>query len=118
VTRTLAILAGVLLACTHAVRPEARALDPVTTPNAMTVQEAKGGKQRVPAVDHRFVARAEAQVALGGNTRVLRTSEEAREIVAAPAAQNPTPAKVSVSSGEALMERTVLACVGAGIKVL
>ncbi len=44
------------------------------------VLHAKGNKQRVPATQHRFVARAEAQVELSGKTRTLRASEEVRDV--------------------------------------
>jgi hypothetical protein len=52
----------------------------VTTNTSTTVQDSKGGQQRIPAVQHRFVARAEAQVGVSGKMRVLRAVEEARDL--------------------------------------
>src|SRR5262245_50528149 len=54
-------------------------LDHSTGATVATVPDAKGGKQRVPATQHRFLARAEAQVELGEKTRVLHAAEEARD---------------------------------------
>jgi len=51
----------------------------VTSTTFASVLDAKGGNQRVPAVQHRFVARAEGQVGLAGKTRMLRAQEEARD---------------------------------------
>ena len=50
-----------------------------TSATSALVADGMGKKQRVPAVQHRFVARAEAQVELGSKTRTLRASEEARD---------------------------------------
>ena len=44
------------------------------------VPDAKGKTVRVPATQHRFLARAEAQVDLGSKTRTLRAQEEARDL--------------------------------------
>lgn len=52
----------------------------LTTSTVATVTDAKGNKQRVPATQHRFVAKADAQAELGGKTRVLRASEEVRDL--------------------------------------
>jgi hypothetical protein len=41
--------------------------------------DASGVQQRIPATQHRFVARAAAQVSLGDNTRTLHAVEEARD---------------------------------------
>jgi hypothetical protein len=43
------------------------------------VPDAKGSKQHVQAVQHRFIARAQGDVELAGKTRTLRASEEARD---------------------------------------
>jgi hypothetical protein len=51
-----------------------------TSSISATVSDAKGKKVRVPATQHRFVARAEAQVVLGSKTRTLRALEEARDL--------------------------------------
>ena len=45
-----------------------------------TVADDKGNKQRVPATQHRAVARVEAQVELSGKTRTLRASDELRDL--------------------------------------
>jgi hypothetical protein len=49
------------------------------SPTVATVADAKGNKQRVPATQHRVVARAEAQVELSGKTRTLRVTDELRD---------------------------------------
>ena len=54
-------------------------VDHSTSSTTATATDAKGKKVRVPATQHRFVARAEAQVALGSKTRMLRAQEEARD---------------------------------------
>ena len=54
-------------------------LDHFTSPTMAAVVDGKGGKQRVPATQHRFVARAQAQVELGEKTRMLHAAEEARD---------------------------------------
>ena len=55
------------------------AIEHGTTSTTATATDAKGKKVRVPATQHRFVARAEAQVALGTKTRMLRAQEDARD---------------------------------------
>jgi hypothetical protein len=55
------------------------AVDHVTSSTVAQAKDASGKTQRVPATQHRFVARAEAQVELLGKTRVLRASDEARD---------------------------------------
>ncbi len=55
------------------------AVDHATSTTVAQAPDAKGKTQRVPATQHRFVARAEAQVELAGKTRVLRASDEARD---------------------------------------
>ena len=54
-------------------------MDHLTNPTVASIVSANGAKQRVPATQHRFVARAEAQVELGEKTRTLHASEEARD---------------------------------------
>jgi hypothetical protein len=54
-------------------------IDHSTTATTATASDLKGRKVRVPATQHRFVAKVEAQVALGSKTRTLRAQEEARD---------------------------------------
>jgi hypothetical protein len=95
-------------------------LDHVTTATSTTVVDAKGGNQRVPAVQHRFVARAEAQVGLGGKTRVLRATEEVRDFTWDAAPRQAVEAKFepTVPAGEDLKKRAVLGWVRALAKAL
>lgn len=51
-----------------------------TSSTTALVADAKGKKVRVPATQHRFVARAEAQVVLGSKTRTLHAQDEARDL--------------------------------------
>jgi hypothetical protein len=51
-----------------------------TTPSYAAVPDADGKRRNVPVTQHRFVARAEGQAELGGKTRTLRASEEARDM--------------------------------------
>src|SRR3989442_5438149 len=60
-------------------------VDHVTSSTVAQVQDEKGGKQRVPATQHRFVARAQGEVELAGKTRLLRASEEVRDLTWAAA---------------------------------
>jgi hypothetical protein len=50
-----------------------------TTPSYAAIPDGTGKRRSVPATQHRFVARVEGQVELGGKTRTLRASEEARD---------------------------------------
>jgi hypothetical protein len=86
-------------------------LDHVTASTSTTVTTAKGGKQRVPATQHRFVARAEAQVGLAGKTRVVRALEEARDLTWDAAPQNAVEAKFEprVPAAEELKQRAARA---------
>jgi hypothetical protein len=95
-------------------------VDHVTTATSTTVVDAKGGNQRVPAVQHRFVARAEAQVGLGGKTRVLRATEEARDFTWDASPNQAVVAKFepSVPAADELKKRAVLAWVRAVAKAL
>ena len=51
-----------------------------TSVTTTTVPDAHGKTVRVPATQHRTLARAEAQVALGSKTRTLRAQDEARDL--------------------------------------
>jgi hypothetical protein len=64
-----------------------------TNSTVAQVPDANGGKQRVPAVQHRFIARAQAEVELAGKTRVLRAVEEARDLTWAAAPKIAVAAK-------------------------
>src|SRR4051812_15483945 len=55
-------------------------IDHTTTPTTTMAADAKGNKVRIPATQHRFLARAEAQVEVGSKTRTLRAHEEARDL--------------------------------------
>ena len=95
-------------------------LEHLTGATVATVADAKGAKQRVPATQHRFVARAEAQVELAGKTRTLHASEEARDNTWAAAPKLAVPAKFepSVPPPEELKKRAVLSWVQALAKAL
>lgn len=54
-------------------------LEHQTTPSYAAVPDAAGKRRTIPVTQHRFVARVEGQVELGGKTRTLRASEEARD---------------------------------------
>jgi len=60
-------------------------IEHATNSTIAQVTDANGGKQRVPAVQHRFTARAQAEVELAGKTRVLRGVEEVRDLTWAAA---------------------------------
>ena len=95
-------------------------IDHSTFNTVATAPDAKGGHQRVPAVQHRFIAKVEAQVELGGKTRVLRASEEARDTTweAAPRLAVAAKFNPSVPSAEELKKRGVAAWVRALAKAL
>jgi len=84
------------------------------------VSDAKGGKQRVPAVQHRFIARAEGEVELAGKTRVLRAVEEARDLTWAASPRTAVAAKADpqVPAEAELKRRAALAWVKALAKAL
>jgi hypothetical protein len=94
-------------------------MEHATTPSFTTV-EVKGKKVRVPATQHRFVARAEAQVALGSKTRTLRANEEARDFTWEAAPKLAVAAKFapSVLPEAELKHRAALAWVRALAKAL
>lgn len=58
-----------------------------------TVSDAEGNQKHVPAIQHRFVAKAAAQVELGDKTRVLRAQDEARDVTWETPAHLAVPAK-------------------------
>jgi hypothetical protein len=86
-------------------------LDHLTFPTVATVADAKGGKQRVPATQHRFVARVEAQVELADKTRTLHATEEERDNTweAAPRLSVAAKFEPSVPSSDDLKKRAVVA---------
>jgi hypothetical protein len=86
-------------------------IDHSTSNTVASVPDAKGKVQHVPAVQHRYVAKASAQVELGDKTRVLRAQDEARDLTWDPAprlqvAGKPAP---TVPSEDELRKRAVLA---------
>ena len=95
-------------------------LDHATSATSATVPDAKGGKVRVPATQHRFVARAEAQVELGGKTRTLRALEEARDTTWEAVTRQAVAARFepSVPAPEELKRRAALAWLRALSKAL
>jgi len=95
-------------------------LDHVTKATSTTVVDAKGGNQRVPAIQHRFVARAEAQVGLGGKTRVLRATEEARDFTwdAVPSQAVAAKFEPALPGADDLTKQAVLGWVRALAKAL
>jgi len=95
-------------------------VDHATSSILATVTDAKGRKQRVPAVQHRLVARAEGQVELTGKTRTLRTSEEVRDMTwdAAPKLAVPAKFEPQVPSTDELKRRAALAWLRALAKAL
>ena len=89
------------------------AVEHATSSTIATVADAKGKKVRVPATQHRFVARSEAQVVLGSKTRTLRAQEEARDLTWEAAPKLAVAAKFdpSVPPEAELKKRAVLAWV-------
>jgi len=95
-------------------------IDHSTTSTTALVADIKGAKVRVPATQHRFVARAEAQVELGSKTRTLRAAEEARDVTWEAAPRQAVAAKFepSVPSEAELKQRAALAWLRALAKAL
>jgi len=95
-------------------------VDHATSSTVVQVPDAKGGKQRVPAVQHRFIARAQGEVELSGKTRVLRAAEEARDVTWAAAPRMSVAAKFDpqVPAEAELKRRAALAWVKALAKAL
>jgi len=96
------------------------AIEHATSTTLAVVPDAKGQNQRVPAVQHRFIARAQGEVELAGRTRVLRASEEARDLTwdAAPKAAVAAKPDPLVPSEAELKKRAALAWVKALAKAL
>ena len=95
-------------------------IDHFTSATVASVLDAKGGKQRVPATQHRFVAKAEAQVELGQKTRTLHATEEARDTTweAAPKLAVAAKFEPSVPPEDELRKRAVLSWLRALAKAL
>jgi hypothetical protein len=95
-------------------------VDHVTNPTMAMAPDAKGNRQRVPGTQHRFVARAEAQVELSGKTRTLRASDEVRDVTWEAAPKLAVPAKFdpSVPSLDELKKRAAAAFLRALAKAL
>jgi hypothetical protein len=95
-------------------------VDHATNSTLAQVPDAKGGKQRVPAVQHRFVARAQGEIELAGKTRVLRVTEEARDLTWAAAPKVSVAAKFDpqVPDEAELKRRAAVAWVKALAKAL
>ena len=95
-------------------------LDHLTNPTIATVPDATGIKQRIAGTQHRFVARALAEVELGGHTRVLRATEEVRDVTWPAAAKMSVAAKFEpqVPPEAELRRRAALSWVKALVKAL
>lgn len=95
-------------------------VDHVTGATVATVPDAKGRKQRIPATQHRFVAKAEAQVSLGDKTRTLHAIEEVRDSTweAAPKLAVAAKFEPSVPPPDELKKRAALAWLRALAKAL
>jgi len=85
-----------------------------------TVADGKGNKQRVPATQHRVVARAEAQVELSGKTRTLRVTDELRSLTweAAPRVAVAAKFEPKLPTDLEMKKRAVLAWVRAVAKAV
>ncbi len=96
------------------------AVEHATSVTVALAPDVKGKNQRVPATQHRFVARAEAQIELSGKTRVLRASEEARDTTweAAPKLAVAARFEPSVPPSDELRHRAAVAWVRALAKAL
>ena len=95
-------------------------LEHATNSTVAQVADAKGGKQRVPAVQHRFIARAQGDVELAGKTRTIRATEEARDLTwaAAPGTSVAAKSDPQVPAEAELKRRAALAWVKALAKAL
>ena len=91
-----------------------------TSTTTAVAPDARGKTQRVPATQHRFVARAEAQVELAGQTRVLRANDEVRDTTwdAAPSLAVAAKFEPRVPPEDELRHRAALAWVRALAKAL
>jgi hypothetical protein len=92
----------------------------VQTGTVATVVDDKGNKQRVPATQHRVVARAEAQVELSGKTRTLRATDELRDLTweAAPRLAVAAKFQAQIPVDADMKKRAVLAWVRALAKAV
>jgi len=90
------------------------------TGTVATVDDDKGNKQRVPATQHRVIARAEAQVELSGKTRTLRVTDEQRAQTweAAPRVAVAANFQPPLPSDAEMKKRAVLAWVRAVAKAV
>ena len=95
-------------------------VDHATNSTVAQVADTKGGKQRVPAVQHRFIARAQGDVELAGKTRTIRATEEARDLTwaAAPGTSVAAKSDPQVPAEAELKRRAALAWVKALAKAL
>jgi hypothetical protein len=95
-------------------------VDRAQSATVATVPDDKGNKQRVPATQHRVVARAEAQVELSGQTRTLRATDELRDLTWEPAPRLAVAAKFQpqIPADPEMKKRAVLAWVRALAKAL
>lgn len=86
-------------------------IEHVTTSTIATVPDVNGRQKHVPATQHRFVAKAAAQVELGEKTRVLRAQDEARDLTwpAAPRYQVAPKPDPQVPPETELKKRAALA---------
>ena len=95
-------------------------VDHATNSTVAQVADTKGGKQRIPAVQHRFIARAQGEVEIAGKTRVLRAVDEARDLTwaAAPSTFVAAKSDPQVPAEAELKRRAALAWVKALAKAL
>src|SRR5438067_2512517 len=86
-------------------------LDHATTSTTTMVADASGKKVRIPAMQHRFLAKADAQVELGSKTRTLRAQDEARDLTweAAPRQAVAARFEPNVPPPDELKKRAALA---------
>lgn len=96
------------------------AMDHATSVTVAVVPDTRGKTQRVPATQHRFTSRAEAQVELSGQTRVLRATDEVHDTTWDAAPHLAVAAKFApdVPSIDELRHRAALAWVRALAKGL
>jgi hypothetical protein len=95
-------------------------VDHATNSAVAQVPDGKGGKQRVPATQHRFIARAQGEVELAGKTRMVRAAEEVRDMTweAAPRMSVAARFDPQVPAEAELRRRAALAWVKAVAKAL
>jgi hypothetical protein len=95
-------------------------VDHATSATTTTLSDAQGKKVRIPATQHRLVARAEAQVELGSKTRTLRAQDEARDLTWEAAPRQAIAARFdpAVPPPEEMRKRAALAWLRALAKAL